>query len=643
MNLAITLLVVIAVSSVIGTVLKQNEPYQNYIIKFGSFWFEVYKALGLYDVYSAPWFLFIMGFLLVSTSVCVYRNAPSMLRDMKNFRDNVTAKSLQNFHLTATFNAASAPSDVALALQRYFNSHGYRARVKQHDDHVLVAAMKGRANRLGYLFAHVAIVVICIGGLLDGNVPLKLDEARGKVKVETRVLPVSQVPAISRLPAGNASFRGVVNIPEGSTAKFIELRLRDGYLLQELPFAVEVKDFRIEHYPGGQPKSFESDLVIYDPEQDAPLARTISVNHPLLYKGYAVYQANFGDGGSKLTLRAWPLTAQGTAREVRGVVNDSVKLDSPQGPLTLEFSDFKLYNVKPAPPESGKKFRDLGPSFVFKVRNADGIALEYENFMQPVEQNGRLFFISGVRESINEEYSYVHIPADAQGGVERFMRFLAALRDRQILQDAAVQVTQLSLQGGAGENNPKIRKAMADIMQRLLERFGEEGFEGVVSYLRANIPPDRQQAVQTYADLLQEALRIVYGKVLAQEGAAQQDSPQFFEDALNALGVMPQYGAPYYLQLTDFEHVQFSGLQITRAPGKNVVYLGFALLLVGVFIMFYVPHRRLWALASRDAGATRVIFAGSSQRDRLGFAKEFDALRQGLEARFRHDNADAGM
>src|SRR5690606_12739541 len=70
MNLAITLLVAVAIASVIGTVLKQNEPYQNYIVKFGPFWFETFQSLGLYDVYSAGWFLVILAFLVISTSVC---------------------------------------------------------------------------------------------------------------------------------------------------------------------------------------------------------------------------------------------------------------------------------------------------------------------------------------------------------------------------------------------------------------------------------------------------------------------------------------------------------------------------------------------------------------------------------------------
>ena len=99
MNLAITLLVAIAVASVVGTVLQQNQPFQDYIIKFGPFWFEVFKQLGLFNVYGAGWFMLILAFLVVSTSVCIYRNTPNMLRDMRSYRLNVQRKSLRAFHL----------------------------------------------------------------------------------------------------------------------------------------------------------------------------------------------------------------------------------------------------------------------------------------------------------------------------------------------------------------------------------------------------------------------------------------------------------------------------------------------------------------------------------------------------------------
>src|SRR5690625_7032838 len=41
-------------------------------------------------------------------------------------------------------------------------------------DSYLVAAKKGGANRLGYVFGHAAIVIICIGGLLDSDLPVRM-------------------------------------------------------------------------------------------------------------------------------------------------------------------------------------------------------------------------------------------------------------------------------------------------------------------------------------------------------------------------------------------------------------------------------------------------------------------------------------
>ena len=42
MRFSISLLSVLAIASVIGTVLKQNEPMPNYVNQFGPFWFDVF-------------------------------------------------------------------------------------------------------------------------------------------------------------------------------------------------------------------------------------------------------------------------------------------------------------------------------------------------------------------------------------------------------------------------------------------------------------------------------------------------------------------------------------------------------------------------------------------------------------------------
>jgi cytochrome c biogenesis protein len=100
-----------------------------------------------------------------------------------------------------------------------------------------------------------------------------------------------------------------VQIPEGSSAEVAFLNVADGYLVQDLPFIIALKQFRIEHYTTGQPKSFESDIELFDRAGKKIRAATIAVNHPLIHDGVAIYQASFADGGTRLTLRGWNLFA----------------------------------------------------------------------------------------------------------------------------------------------------------------------------------------------------------------------------------------------------------------------------------------------------------------------------------------------
>src|SRR5688572_23783530 len=71
MRFSISLLTVICIASVIGTILKQHEPATNYVNQFGPFWAQLFLALKMNAVYSAPWFLLILAFLVTSTSLCI--------------------------------------------------------------------------------------------------------------------------------------------------------------------------------------------------------------------------------------------------------------------------------------------------------------------------------------------------------------------------------------------------------------------------------------------------------------------------------------------------------------------------------------------------------------------------------------------
>ncbi len=635
MNLAITLLVAIAIASIIGTVLQQNEPYNNYVIKFGPFWFEVFKALGLYDIYGAVWFLFLLGFLLVTTSVCVYRYTPSLLRDMNHFRTDAQEKSLRAFKHHSRWEPEGDVGRMPELAQRFLTGRGYRVRVKTTDDHTMVAAMKGSSSRLGYLFAHVGIVVICLGGLIDGNVPLKWADYTGRIVPETRDIPVSQIPEHSILSEDNAAFRGSVQIPEGGRAGVVFLGMRDGYLVQPLPFRIELEDFRIEHYESGMPKSFESDLVIHDEELDQPLRQTIAVNHPLIYKGYAIYQSSFADGGSLMKMRAWSLDEPGREPlQIEGRVNQSVRINTPRGGYRLELDDFKLFNIFPNEEEGAtKKFRNFGPSVVFRLRDSSGQAIEFMNYMSPVQIEGRYFFMSGMRSAVSEPYRYIHIPVGSDGTVKRFMRLRELAMDPERMQGAVEQ--QMGLLERT-DFDPALARQVSDNIVAVVSLFVRQGLDAVFEQVQANFKEEAQQqgAMESYINVIRGVLGGIYIDVLAEEGikidqdVTEQDA-QFFEDAMTALSLTGPYGSPVLLQLDSFEHVQASGLQITRSPGKDIVYLGCVMLMVGVFFMLYLHHRRVWLRISADG---KLLFAGSGHRNRADFSGEFEELERGLRA-----------
>jgi cytochrome c biogenesis protein len=101
--------------------------------------------------------------------------------------------------------------------------------------------------------------------------------------------------------------------------------------------------------------------------------------------------------------------------------------------------------------------------------------------------------------------------------------------------------------------------------------------------------------------------------------------------AVLALSDLTLYPAPMAFQLKDFTQVQASVFQVARAPGRNIVYLGCALLIVGIFAMLYVRERRLWVwLAPQDADGSRATLALSSNRKTMDTDREFAHLRTQL-------------
>lgn len=653
MRFAISLLTVLGIASMIGTVLRQNEPYPNYITQFGQFWFALFEKLGLYDVYHAGWFLAILCFLVASTSLCVYRNGPLMLREMRSFREHATEKSLRLFAHRVEFSHALMPDAVALRAAAYLGARGYRCKTNASgQDGLLVAAKTESLQRLGYIFAHAAVVIICIGGLMDGNVPLKLQEWLGNKTIETRDVPQSQVPPQSRLSSSNLSFRGNVTIPEGASADVAFLNVRDGYMVQELPFGIGVKKFYIEHYSTGQPKTFASDLVVTDRETGKSFEHTITVNHPLIYRGVAIYQASFSDGGTRLNLQVWPLLSKTSKpSRLQGKVHEVAPLVTENNAYDVEFTDFRPFNVEniggrdmpqeaglsrklPGPAaniEGNKQLRNVGPSFQYKLRDAQGQAMEFNNYMLPVQIDNRGFMLSGVRSDPNEPFRYLRLPLDERGTLDTYMQLRVLLFDPKAGDEIARRFAATAMQGDAVSET--MRSKLTASTEKVLEMFVRDGYAALDAFLKESVPQPEQEKVATiYVKILQsaavEALQMVRRDAGLKPAAINEQTVLFVGDALNAINDSFIYGAPVYLQLAEYQEVKASGLQLTRSPGKNIVYTGSVLLVLGVFAMLYLRERRIWLLVKHG----NLLFAMSSNRKTLDFEHEFERHRQAIAA-----------
>ncbi|RYY94359.1 MAG: cytochrome c biogenesis protein ResB, partial [Comamonadaceae bacterium] len=158
------------------------------------------------------------------------------------------------------------------------------------------------------------------------------------------------------------------------------------------------------------------------------------------------------------------------------------------------------------------------------------------------------------------------------------------------------------------------------------------GLGAVSDYLEARVPEtERNRAGEVVVRILGGVLFELAQLTREQAGLKPLDGDEktqaFMAQAVVALSDAFLYPAPMAFQLKDFQQVQASVFQVTRSPGRNVVYLGCALLILGVFAMLYVRERRLWVWLTPSAGGSQAAMALSSNRQTLDVDREFTKLR----------------
>ncbi len=678
MRFAIALLTVICIASVVGTVLKQHEPLNNYVNQFGPFWSEVFGRLSLYSVYSAWWFLLILAFLVLSTSLCILRNTPKILTDLRQYKENIREQSLKAFPHKAQAELQEGAETAAHRMGQALLATGWKVRLQRRETSQgvgwMVAAKAGAANKLGYIAAHTAIVLVCIGGLLDGDLVVRAQMwFNGKTPFTGGGL-IADVPAEHRLSERNPTFRGNLLVTEGARSGTAILAQPQGVILQDLPFDVELKKFIVEYYSTGMPKLFASDIVIHDRQTGETREARVEVNHPVSHRGVQIYQSSFDDGGSLLKLKGVPMGSTATPLAVQGRVGETTPLTNGNQRLLLEFTGLRVINVEnfANTAQSGadvrkvdlrqaiegrlgsahktmteKELRNVGPSVTYKLRDEAGQAREYHNYMLPIDLDGNRVFVLGVRDTPAEPFRYLRVPADDNDALDGFVGLRAALADADLRREA---VRRYAAEAARGQRE-EMQQALAVSAQRAIELFAGTdpdidklprnglptlgGLQAVSAFMEANVPEaERDKAGEVLLRILNGTLFELYQ--LSRERAGLAPSPRdersatFMTQSVLSLSDSFFYPAPLTFQLTDFEQVQASVFQVARAPGKTIVYLGCLLLIIGVFAMLYVRERRLWVWLAPHNEGTQATMALSSNRKLLDNDREFDTLKHRL-------------
>ena len=676
MRFAIALLTVICIASVIGTVVQQQQPMTNYVNQFGPFWSELFGKLDLYTVYSAWWFLLMLGFLVVSTSLCIARHTPRILRDLKTYKETMREQSIQAFKLKALGYLHMNPEAALGQVNAWLAAEGWKARAQVRTGGVMIGARKGAAHKIGYLAAHSAIVLICLGGLLDGNLIVRaIMWAQGKQIYQGADL--NQMTAVNRLGTSNPSFRGNLFVPEGSRSSTALLSMPTGVVVQDLPFDVELKKFIVEYYATGMPKLFASDIVIHDRRDGSSTKATVKVNEPVTYRGVTLYQSSFEDGGSGMKLKLRSLQSpHDTPLDAK--VNGTTTLTVDGESYGLEFTGLRVINVENfandgkdkastdvrkvdlvgrleqhlgsgANVSDRKTLRNVGPSFSYKLRDASGQAREYNNYMLPLELEGHRVYLLGVRDTLADNFRYLRVPVDSKDSMESWLAL------RRVLADPAQRLLaarQYAL-GASPPDKPAMQAQLEATALRTLTLFaGAEGLKAdapaqgaalgglpaLSQFIEREVPePERARVSEVLLRILNGSLFELHKQAEEQLGRPRPtpgDATQaFMTQAVLSLSDAMFYPAPVLMQLDDFQQVQASVFQVTRAPGQTLVYLGAVLLIVGVFAMLYVKERRLWLWLEAAPGRseqTRVRMALSSNRDSPDLPVEFQALKQRL-------------
>ncbi|CAB1058778.1 Cytochrome c-type biogenesis protein Ccs1/ResB [Olavius sp. associated proteobacterium Delta 1] len=311
-KLTIVLLLSLAITSIIGTLIPQNEDPQAYFEAFGGVLYQLFNLLDLFDMYHSWWFQLLIVLLTANIIVCSIDRISSNRRILFVRNPSFRLPRFRNLKHRQEFTNAHTPQQLKDIFQAFIARRFRHSQVEATENGFAIYGEKGRWTRFGVYTVHLSVVLLLIGGLI-GSI---------------------------------FGFDGFVNIAEGESVN--QIRLRNKPQMVQLDFAIRCDDFDVSFYDTGAPKEFRSSLTVL--EQGRPvLNKDIIVNDPLRYKGISFYQASYGNLPSNEAVLSFTNNNTGKVYKNKATMNQPMQLPENLGTFEiknfLQSSEFRGHNI----------------------------------------------------------------------------------------------------------------------------------------------------------------------------------------------------------------------------------------------------------------------------------------------------------
>ncbi len=316
-KLTVVLLLSLAATSIVGTVIPQRGEAPFYIQKYGEVLYRFFYVLDIYDMYHAWWFQLLLGMLAANIVICSIERLSVTWKIVFTKTPVYNADRFRRRPDKVEFTDKKPPERLEKTYLPFVSKHFGRHHVDKTGNGVRIFAEKGRWSRLGVYVVHISIVLLLVGGLIGSMF----------------------------------GFDGYVNIAEGEAVNTITLERAEKPF--SLDFQIRCDDFDVSFYESGMPKEYRSKLTVLK-EGKPVLKKEIIVNDPLRYEGINIFQSSYGPIAPKAVTLLIKSPASGKAYTLEA--SFSVPVTMPEKTGTFVIRDYSNH--------FSFRGKDLGETFL---------------------------------------------------------------------------------------------------------------------------------------------------------------------------------------------------------------------------------------------------------------------------------------